>query len=311
MMHAVSQDNFAGRDQRYLREVQYRDPAKLTARADLHTKYRTAAVAWFPWVAAQIDWPPEGAILEVGCGPGWLWAEAAANFPPNLQLTLTDLSPGMVEVARDRVSALPQFKTVEARVVDAQELPFDDGTFDVVIANHMLYHVPDPLMAVAEVARVLRTDGSLIAATVGPRHLRELWEIRSEVFGGPPMSRNPASFGSVTGEPILRTCFASVEWREYVDTLRCTDPDDVVAFLTSAPPGEDASVDQLRDLQRAIERRFRDGKGVVTISKETGSSSLGTRFKRALDRRLEGAAAWEATSRDVEAIAGQVPRSPV
>jgi SAM-dependent methyltransferase len=245
-------------------------------------------------VAAQIDWPQEGAILEVGCGPGWLWAEAAVNLPPSLRLTLTDLSPGMVEVARDRISALSQFKTVEARVVDAQELPFDEATFDVVIANHMLYHVPNPVRAVAELARVLRPDGSLMAATVGPRHLRELWEIRSEVFGGPPMSRNPASFGSVTGEPILRTCFASVEWREYADTLRCTDPDEVVAFLTSAPPGEDASVDQLRDLQRAVERRFREGKGVFEISKETGAFLARDPLQAVARSSVEGAAtAWK------------------
>ncbi len=57
----------------------------------------------------------------------------------------------------------------------------------------------------------------------------------------------------------------------YVDQLRCTSPDDVVAFLTSAPPGEDASPGQLRELRDAVERRFAAGGGVFTISKETGT----------------------------------------
>jgi SAM-dependent methyltransferase len=257
------------RDPDYLREVQYRDPSKLAARADLHVRYGTAALGWVPWVIAQVDWPPAGDVLEVGCGPGWLWADAAA-LPAGMRLTLTDLSPGMVAVARDRAGASSRLELVEARVADARELPFDDEAFDVVIANHMLYHVPAPETAVAELARVLRPDGVLMAATSGSRHLRELWEIRAEVFGGPPTSVNTERFGSVTGAAILRQRFSSVEWREYADTLRCTSVDDVVAFLTSSPPGEDASADQLTVLRRAVQSRFDTGAGVLGVAKETG-----------------------------------------
>jgi ubiquinone/menaquinone biosynthesis C-methylase UbiE len=270
MISAVGPDRFVGRDQEYLRDVQYRDPAKLTARADLHTKYGTATVGWFGWVLAQIDWPTAADVLEVGCGPGWLWAEETADLPGGLRLTLIDLSPGMVAVAADRARSTSRIAVVEARVADAQELPFDDDAFDVVIANHMLYHVPEPQRAVAEFARVLRPDGVLVAATNGARHLRQLWEVRSRVFGGPPTSVLPEIFGSVTGAAILRRAFSRVEWRDYEDTLRCTDPDDVVAFLISAPPGEDASPAQLADLRLTVKDRFDAGGGVFTISKETG-----------------------------------------
>jgi SAM-dependent methyltransferase len=256
------------RDQDYLRDVQYRDPTKLRARADLHTRYGTAPLSWVPWVLAQIDFPPAARVLEVGCGPGWLWADGPA-LPPGLRLTLTDLSPGMVEVARDRASST--IEVVDARVADAQALPFDDGAFDVVIANHMLYHVPSPETAVAECARVLEPNGVLMAATVGPGHLKELWEVRAEVFGGLPKSVHPDVFGSITGAALLRRRFAGVEWRPYEDTLRCTDPDDVVAFLTSAPPGEDASPEQLTELRRAVERRLVSGGGVFTVAKDTGA----------------------------------------
>jgi SAM-dependent methyltransferase len=266
----VSRHTGKDSDQNYLREVQYRDPVKLTARADLHVKYRTAAVAWVPWLVAQLDWPPAGDILEVGCGPGWLWAEGAAGLPRGLRLTLTDLSAGMVDVARERAAVLSPFEAVEARVADAQALPFPDGAFDVVVANHMLYHVPDPARAVAECARVLRSDGVLMAATNGPRHLRELWEVRSEVFGGPPTSVHTDIFGAVSGRSILEGSFADVQWRAYEDTLRCTDPDDAIAFLTSSSPGEDASAQELRDLRQAVARRFDEGEGVFSISKESG-----------------------------------------
>jgi SAM-dependent methyltransferase len=264
----VSREKLVGRDQDYLRDVQYRDPVNLAARADLHTKYSSAPVAWVPWVLAQIHWPAEGDVLEVGCGPGWLWAEKSA-LPAGLRLTLTDLSPGMVAVARERAVGAGR-QLAAARVADAQELPFEARSFDVVVANHMLYHVPSPEKAVAEMARVLRPGGVLMAATSGTRHLRQLWEIRAEVFGGPPTSVNPDVFGAVTGGPILARHFGRVEWRDYPDTLFCTSADDVVAFLTSAPPGQDATADQQEDLRRAVEGRFEAGGGMLAVSKEAG-----------------------------------------
>jgi SAM-dependent methyltransferase len=267
-MGPVSGDELGGRDQDYLRDVQYKDPTHLSARADLHTKYSSAPVAWVPWVKQQIDWPAGGDVLEVGCGPGWLWADGA-GLPAGLRLTLTDLSPGMVEVARQRAAASSS-ELVEARLADAQELPLAADSYDVVVANHMLYHVPDPEKAVAELARVLRPGGVLMAATNGPRHLVELWEIRAEVFGGAPISVLPDIFGSITGRPILGRSFAQVQWRHYADTLLCTSSDDVVAFLTSSPPGLDAASDQLSDLRQAVQRRIDAGGGVFTVSKETG-----------------------------------------
>jgi SAM-dependent methyltransferase len=264
----VSRDKLGGRDQDYLREVQYKDPSHLAARADLHTKYSSAAVAWVPWLLAQIDWAGRRDVLEVGCGPGWLWAEGA-GLPAGLRLTLTDLSPGMVEVARRRVGGLSG-QLVEARVADAQALPFVAESFDLVVANHMLYHAPDPEKAVAELARVLRPGGLLMAASNGPRSMDELWQIRSEVFGGPPRSVNTERFGSVSGLAILRRFFSQVEWREYEDTLRCPAAEDVVAYLTSSAPGLEANAAQLRDLRRAVQRRIEAGAGVLVVSKESG-----------------------------------------
>ena len=263
-------DAFAGGDQAYLRHVQYRDSSRLAARASLHVKYGTARVAWFPWVATQIAWPVGARVLEVGCGAGWLWAEASAHLPSGLYLTLTDLSPGMVAEAVARVGGLGRHRRVDGRIADAQALPFAADSFDVVVANHMLYHVPDPRVAVAELARVLRSDGVLMAGTVGATHLRELDEICTEVFDQPRISATVANFGVEVGEPMLRGCFVEVEWRHYEDWLDCTDPDDVLAFLASTPPVEDASHQDRRRVAEAVHRRFAAGGGRMRVSKETG-----------------------------------------
>jgi len=171
-----------GTDGDYLRERQYKDPGNLNARIALHARHSRSDLPWFDWLVGQVDWPEGGRVLEVGCGTGLLWVSAAPLLP-RLQLTLTDLSEGMVEAASGAVAGLPGMELAEARTCDARDLPFHGGAFDVVVANHMLYHVPEPRLAAAEFARVLRPGGVLLAATNGPRHLDAVAEVSRAVLG--------------------------------------------------------------------------------------------------------------------------------
>jgi SAM-dependent methyltransferase len=267
----AERDPFVGGDQDYLRDEQYRDPANLTARANLHIRYGTAAVPWFDWLAGQIDWPAGAEVLEAGCGPGWLWAEAADALPAGMRLTLTDLSPGMVAEAEQRVGGLGRYAAVTARPADAQALPFPDDSFDVVVANHMLYHVPEPALAVAELARVLRPGGVALTATNGAGHHREMWEIAAEVFGGEPQSQAIDAFGDESGARMLGERFDRVEWRDYPDELHCTDRDDVVAYYLSHPPAEGAPPHKRAELVAALDRAFAAGGGVFRVTKRAGA----------------------------------------
>jgi SAM-dependent methyltransferase len=135
-------------------------------------------------------------VLEVGCG----WGEFAARVQEELgaEVVAVDLSPRMVELARER--------GVDARVGDVQELPFADGEFDVAVANWMLYHVPDLDRALAELARVVRVGGQLVAATNGLDHLRELWALV-----GRDRRDEPTRFFSESAEEALFRHFPSVE----------------------------------------------------------------------------------------------------
>ena len=71
-------------------------------------------------------------------------------------MTLTDISPAMVDAAREQ---LDDVCGVKFEFADIQNLPYPDASFDVVIANMMLYHVPDIARGLSEVRRVLRRDG--------------------------------------------------------------------------------------------------------------------------------------------------------
>src|SRR5205823_13608729 len=86
-----------------------------------------------------------------------------------VELVGIDQSQAMVEIQRAQ--------GIEARVGDVQALPFADGEFDLVVAAWMLYHVPDLDRGLAEIARVLRPGGVLVAATNSLQHMQELWDL--------------------------------------------------------------------------------------------------------------------------------------
>jgi ubiquinone/menaquinone biosynthesis C-methylase UbiE len=96
-----------------------------------------------------VEWSPRR-VLEVGGGPGELSERMLKEL--GAEVSFLDISPRMVELARER-------GVVDAQVGDVQSLPFEDGTFDTVVAAWMLYHVPDIDRGLAEIARVLRPGG--------------------------------------------------------------------------------------------------------------------------------------------------------
>ena len=136
-------------------------------------------------------------ILEVGCGEG----ELAERFMRELgcEVVASDQSERMVELTRAR--------GVDARVADVQALPFDDAEFDCALAAWMLYHVPDVDRALAELARVLRPGGRLVAVTNSSEHLSELFDVLEK-------ERAPVTFGGDDGAELLRGHFSSVERRD-------------------------------------------------------------------------------------------------
>jgi len=97
-----------------------------------------------------------GDVLDVGSGDG---AAASALAPYCRSLTCVDTSERAIEAARERLAKYPH---VTARVADAHELPFPDGSFDAVLAFHTLTYAAQPPRALAECARVLRPGGRLV-----------------------------------------------------------------------------------------------------------------------------------------------------
>lgn len=254
-------------DPNYLKADQYRDSSNLDARAAIHQRFSTNPYGWFHWVFDRLVSLPENArILELGCGPGYLWKECAQPIPASWKITLSDLSPGMLDAAwRNLVVTGRNFKFEQ---IDAQEIPYPDKTFDAVIANHMLYHVPDRKKALSEMQRVLKTGGRLFAGTLGRNHMREMWDQLERVA---TITRETitSAFTLENGTAQLQEFFPHVDVFRYEDNLRVTDVSALMAYVRSMTSTAEFQEEQFR----SIEREFVDvmkKNGEIFITKDSG-----------------------------------------
>jgi ubiquinone/menaquinone biosynthesis C-methylase UbiE len=210
----------------------------------------------------RIEAGDDASVLEVGCGVGELWRENADRIPDGWRLVLTDRSPGMIAAA---LGAAP---SADLAVADVQALPFEDASFDVAIANHVLYHVPDRPRALAELARVLRPSGRLYAATVGRGHLEEIRRLLALASSDAWWPHSAERFGLETGPPQLEERFEHVHVERYPSTLVVTDAEPLVAYCVSMREASGLDEERTRRLRRLVEDALaRDGRieiGVAT-----------------------------------------------
>jgi ubiquinone/menaquinone biosynthesis C-methylase UbiE len=237
-------------DPAYLRDEQYRDDANLRARMDLHHRFSTNPQPWHRWIFDRLEFPAEARILDVGCGPGELWLQNADRLPLGWRLTLTDLSAGMLEKAREALG-----ERADYQVADVQELPFEDESFDGAVANHMLYHVPDRLGALVEIARVLRPGALFYSSTNGAEHLKEIKELYSSEWSW--------EYRLETAGDELGAVFSDVQLELFPGDLEVTEVEPVLAFVRSMDQGEVEGAEEI--VRETIERE-----GAFHVTKATG-----------------------------------------
>jgi len=255
-------------DQQYLKTDQYKDSSNLDARVAIHQRFSTNSYGWCKWVFDTLLKLPENAkILELGCGPGYLWKENINQIPAGWNITLSDLSSGMLDAAwRNLVVTGRAFKFEE---IDAQSIPYEDETFDAVIANHMLYHVPDRLKAIAELKRVLTPNGRLIATTIGQNHLKEIANWIQQVKPGTDFVSFGSPFTLENGLDQLKPFFSQVTLSRYSDSLQVTEIKPIIAFIRSTSHAAEISDEKLAKLQVDLEKELKE-KGRILISKDSG-----------------------------------------
>jgi streptomycin 6-kinase len=153
-------------------------------------------------------------VLDVGCGSGELAERVQREVAPG-SLVAVDDSIRMVELAGAR--------GIDARVADIVALPFDDASFDVVLADRVLYHLDEIDTGVAELARVLRPGGALVVITYAPGHLQALYDAL----------RPRPDDGYDVGLDAIAEAFDRVEQHEVTGIARFASVDAVAASLAA------------------------------------------------------------------------------
>ncbi len=246
--------------------TQYRNSSKLNARIRLHQQFSTNKYGWFPWLFDQISFPPRARVLELGCGAGNFWLDNRARIPEGLEITLSDFSEGMLDQTRRNLGE----DRFQYKVIDAQSIPFEDDHFDIVIAFHMLYHVPDTKRALSEVRRVLKPQGRFYTSTVGKSHMVELkalvkrFDPQLNLWDGIP----PDSFTLENGSRQLGEYFPKVTLRLFDDSLRVTDAGLLMAYILSCRI--ELTPAAREELTRKVEQEIEENGGKFFISKNSG-----------------------------------------
>lgn len=251
--------------------AQYHDATNLDARIALHQRFSTNPLGWHRWIFEQFEFPHNSRVLEIGCGSGALWRDNRERIPAGWRLALSDFSDGMVRDARGRLDPPDRFRFLRA---DARSLPFPGEHFDAVIANHMLYHVPDRARALAELRRVLRPGGRFYASTVGARHLAELEALTrafDRALAADIFDEFTPAFLLDNGLPEVEAVFPGATMRVYPDALEVTEVAPLVAYVASTASARYAwARDHLAAFARHVEREMAARGGVIHITKESG-----------------------------------------
>jgi SAM-dependent methyltransferase len=254
-------------DRRYV-SGQYRSARNLNVRIALHRRFSTNPHGWHCWVFDQFQLPLQCRILELGCGAGDLWLENIGRIPEGWEITLSDSSAGMVDQARRNLFHKPH--PFHFMTIDAQRIPLEGGSFDSVIANHMLYHVPDRTKALAEIHRVLKAGGRLYASTIGQRHLCELADLISR-FDADLSAwgwHSPKDFLLENGAAQLSEWFRQVSLRRYEDSLIVTEAEPLADYLLSGRM--ETAIENRTDFVKFIDRELESCGGAFHVTKDSG-----------------------------------------
>lgn len=215
-------------DQPYLRGVQYATDRNLAARQSIYA-FQEPRIDLPATVLHALDLAGDEAVADVGCGNGLYLAELGRRGHRGGQVGV-DASPGMLATAR------AQSPTAGFAVGDAATLPLRTGAVDVTLAMHMLYHLPDPAAAVAELRRVTKPGGVVVIGLNDADHLLEMRTIINTVLlshGRDPERIAHERIWLEPGAELAAGFFDSVRRLDFTGQLRLPGPQPVIDYVRS------------------------------------------------------------------------------
>lgn len=247
---------------------QYQNASNISARISLHSLYSQNKEGWFPWIYRQCEIRPSMKILEVGCGDGALWTENLARLPEKISVTLSDISEGMLRDARRAAGASD--RRFSYRRFDCTKIPFETASFDLVIANHVLFYCENLPSVCREIKRVLKPGGRFICSTYGKSHMQEVSSLVQSFDERIVLSADKLyeKFGRENGAEILSPFFPEINWRSYEDSLFIPEAEPLISYILSCHGNQNQYIlDHYKEFRSFVSKKTKNG---FSVTKDAG-----------------------------------------
>jgi SAM-dependent methyltransferase len=255
---------------------QYADSEKLRIRQEAHRLYSENPADFLAWVVDLLDPQPGERVADVGCGPGIYHPLLARRGAVVVGL---DASLGMAgDVAEQAGQKGLRVWPVQA---GAEALPLATASVDRLMANHMLYHVPDQLAALQEMRRVLKPGGRAVLTTNAADHNQRLFDLHGEVARSlgytPQTSGNLSDRFTLEHGELVRQVFPQARVEIMRDAFRFPTAQSALRYYATAivdaidHPPADAS--HRAPLLAAMAQRLDaiiQSEGIFRVSKDVG-----------------------------------------
>lgn len=249
-------------------KAQYENSNNISARIKLHKLYSTNKQGWFPWIFEQCDIHPGNNILEIGCGSGAFWIEnyeklirkdKSVSKNASIHITLNDISEGMLRDTRREFEKINDSDIhFNFHAFDCHDIPYEDDTFDLIIANHVLFYCHDLQRALNEIRRVLKPGGTFICSTYGAKHMKEITTLVQKFNSSIILSADKLyeRFGLDNGADLLAPYFSKVKRKIYEDELIVGSPEPLIEYILSCHGNQNQYLlDRYKDFRTYVERK--------------------------------------------------------
>lgn len=246
---------------------QYKTAENLIARGSLHS-YNINKTDWNNWCFSEMRIPDNARILELGCGTGDFWRKNWQNLKSDWNITLSDFSIGMINSTEESLEDINFSFTYKE--IDAQDIPYENECFDIVIARHMLYLVPDIEKALSEIKRVLVKGGILYVTTNSHDAMAELNALVEKFDSKMELHNNGMGdrFNMENGYLLLKKYFGEVKTEILQGKIIVDDAEAIVNYKSSTVNGKPILVgEKKKQFMKYVEDYIRENGNLSITTK--------------------------------------------
>lgn len=249
---------------------QYVDSSNLNASVKLQDRFSSNKHGWYNWTFNNIKLRKKSKVLEIGCGNGALWAKNIESLNDKVEVTLTDVCQDMINDAKLNLDGCN--KNFNFKIVDPNNIAYEDESFDIIIANHILFYMNDLDKVLSEIKRVLKVGGRFYCSTIGGDHMKELEELMMKFNSNIKISEEKLSnkFGLDNGEYILQEYFTDIHKHLYKDELVVNDTKGILEYIYSIPGNILEVIDtKKKEFEVYIDKNIQQN-GAINITNSNG-----------------------------------------